>query len=401
MNKNPTRLFEGAIHNYFEKKRSKLLQDIQRIKWIDDIEAKAIELFSNYELELITLLDEYKKPNEYTRNVPNKWGGGTSDITVYEVQVCIPFEGDREVLLYAPPHGRLFMNNAPRLERNMICYSFQYYSEQELKDPNNFLRQSSQIKEGIELNVENLNKEIEHWNKTLLNFILENLQKKKGKNEIRDAFYSSIGIQKVSTTQKIFTRPIVKKQIPEPKTQAEVSYPKYLSLMEDIYSDIKEVIYNVGQALERKPALYQNRDEEALREIFLLFLEMRYERTTGVGEAFNKEGKTDILLKHATNGENLFIAECKFWHGKAECFKAVNQLFKYVTHRDDKTALIIFVQNKNFQNTIETIQQEISTHPDFSRARGRSFDTSLSYEFRHPESQVPIFVEVMFMHFPK
>lgn len=77
------------------------------------------------------------------------------------------------------------------------------------------------------------------------------------------------------------------------------------------------------------------------------------------------------------------IVECKFWHGTEEFLKAISQLFdRYLTLRDTKAALLIFVTNKDFTNVISTIKNEIKKHQYFFKEnteRGRSF---FSYVFR-------------------
>jgi hypothetical protein len=88
-----------------------------------------------------------------------------------------------------------------------------------------------------------------------------------------------------------------------------------------MYEDILTIIYNFGKSMERKPSTYSKKNEEDLRDQFLLLLETRYDSTTASGETFNKEGKTDIILKYAPDGSNLFVAECKFWHGSSEFLK--------------------------------------------------------------------------------
>jgi hypothetical protein len=160
-------------------------------------------------------------------------------------------------------------------------------------------------------------------------------------------------------------------------------------------------LYNVGKAIERKPSIYKDKYEEDLRDIFLLFLETRYEATTGVGEAFNKKGKTDILLKYAKDGTNLFVAECKFWKGQKKLLEAIDQLLGYLTHRDSKTALIFFVDQKEMSNVVNTIKTEISKHPNFSKHINDTYEHSINYEFNLPaDSNKKIQVEVILFHFP-
>ena len=62
-------------------------------------------------------------------------------------------------------------------------------------------------------------------------------------------------------------------------------------------------------------------------------------------EAFNKEGKTDLVIQHKDH--NIFIAECKIWDGEENFNKGITQLNGYLTWRDTKTSYIIFSRNKD------------------------------------------------------
>ncbi|WP_026191781.1 hypothetical protein [Methylosinus sp. LW4] len=73
------------------------------------------------------------------------------------------------------------------------------------------------------------------------------------------------------------------------------------------------------------------------------------------GETFNATGKTDILIR--SEGQNIFIAECKFWHGEKGFVDTVSQLLSYVTWRDTKTAVVIFNRNKNLSGVIQPVPE--------------------------------------------
>jgi len=94
--------------------------------------------------------------------------------------------------------------------------------------------------------------------------------------------------------------------------------------------------------MERHASIHKGKDEEALRDFLIMVLFPHFQSVTG--ETFNKSGKTDILIRH--EGHIVFVAECKFWSGIKELHKAIDQLLKYLTWRDSKTALICFVENK-------------------------------------------------------
>lgn len=85
----------------------------------------------------------------------------------------------------------------------------------------------------------------------------------------------------------------------------------------------------------------------------LLILEPNFEGSA-TGETFNKTGKTDILLRH--EGNQCVIAELKFWHGQKGFLDTITQLLGYLTRRDSKAAVAMFVKNKNFSSVLEIAQ---------------------------------------------
>ena len=118
----------------------------------------------------------------------------------------------------------------------------------------------------------------------------------------------------------------------------------------------------MSEVMERSPSVFNKLEEEHLRIHFLVQLNGQYEGEA-MGEVFNLEGKTDILIRH--KGNNLFIAECKFWHGRKEFFEAIDQLLGYISWRDTKTALILFNKNKDTSNVLKQIPHIIQQHPNF------------------------------------
>lgn len=93
----------------------------------------------------------------------------------------------------------------------------------------------------------------------------------------------------------------------------------------------------------------------------MLILEPNFEGSA-TGETFNKSGKTDILLRH--EGSNVFIAELKFWRGKKSYLDTISQLLGYLTWRDSKAAVVMFVKNKDFSTVLETAKETTPEHPN-------------------------------------
>ena len=103
------------------------------------------------------------------------------------------------------------------------------------------------------------------------------------------------------------------------------------------------------------------------------------------------------------DGNNIFVAECKFWNGSKALHDAINQLFdRYITWRDIQTALIVFVKNDSFTKILSEIQTAVKTHPYFEQECGISEDTSFSFKFHHStDIERLINLEVMVFHFPQ
>ena len=159
------------------------------------------------------------------------------------------------------------------------------------------------------------------------------------------------------------------------------------------------MIHDVGKEFERLPSVYAGKKEEHLRDHFLMMLEPNFEGSA-TGETFNKTGKTDILLRH--DSSNVFIAECKFWKGQKSFLATITQLLGYLTWRDSKAAVIMFVPNKEFTTVIETAKECIDQHPNYIRAVSEQDETWLNYEFHlDGDRNRVVKIAVMFYHTPK
>ena len=139
-----------------------------------------------------------------------------------------------------------------------------------------------------------------------------------------------------------------------------------------VLQQILQVIHDVGKQFERLPSTYANKEEEDLRDHFLLFLEAGFEGSA-TGETFNKKGKTDILLRY--NGQNVFIAECKFWRGEKGFLKTIDQLLEYLTWRDSKIAVMLFVPNKDFSSVVSQIEGIARNHSNYLRFVSKKDET--------------------------
>lgn len=130
-----------------------------------------------------------------------------------------------------------------------------------------------------------------------------------------------------------------------------------------------------------------------------MMLEPNFEGSA-TGETFNKKGKTDILLRY--QGSNIFIGECKFWRGKKSLLKTIDQLLGYLTWRDSKVAIIMFVPNKDFSTVLATMRESINEHSNFLRIVSDKETTWLNCEFHLNDDRNRIVkVAIMLYHTPR
>ncbi|PER97021.1 hypothetical protein [Bacillus cereus] len=188
--------------------------------------------------------------------------------------------------------------------------------------------------------------------------------------------------------EKIVTRPVV----------TEEGYKPEPILDMETYRAVLKIIHEMGKEFERKPSVYSDKEEEQLRDHLLMMLEPNFEGSA-TGETFNKAGKTDILLRH--EGNNVFIAECKFWKGKGTYLKTIDQLLSYLTWRDSKAAVIMFVRNKEFSKVLETVEKETFTHANYLGFVDKEDETWFNYRFHiKGDRNREVKLAVMLYHIP-
>lgn len=93
------------------------------------------------------------------------------------------------------------------------------------------------------------------------------------------------------------------------------------------YFKILDYVLQIGMNLEKFPRATTHLNEEGLRDYLLPFLNTVSKGHSAAGEAFNKRGRTDILIQD-TAGNNVFIAECKLWNGSAKLKEGLDQLLE-------------------------------------------------------------------------
>ncbi len=151
-----------------------------------------------------------------------------------------------------------------------------------------------------------------------------------------------------------------------------------------IYEEILDTLRNMAVAMERSPSTFVGLQEEQIRDFFLVTLNGSF-KGAATGETFNKQGKTDILIRK--EDRNLFIAECKVWRGPKVFADTIDQILRYTQWRDCKLAILVFNTNKDFTTVLEKIREVTRAHPNFCREAAYGDQTSFRCQVRHPDDE--------------
>ncbi len=309
----------------------------------------------------------------------------------------IPFEGDKD-LFNCRPSRFTFSPPRAKIDKGNIVFKFIQFRE----DVSEINKEYETLLNDILNYVEYVNSDIEKFNSNLHTVILNHYTKRKELILKRRQQHENliVPLKKKSNVASTFSipSPKVKKKISVKPIQTQKGYTPVPTLNHSEYMDILKIINDMGKEFERKPSVYKDKGEEDLRDHFLMLLEPHFEGSA-TGETFNKTGKTDILLRY--EGTNIFVGECKFWTGQKGFLKTIDQLLGYLTWRDSKTSVIMFVKNIDFTKVVQTAKESITSHPNFIKAENESDVSWFNYTFHiNGDKNNEIKLALMLYHTP-
>ena len=237
----------------------------------------------------------------------------------------------------------------------------------------------------IENNLALVSEELEQFNAALPNAVSQRLSARRTKMLRERDVAASIGfpLRRAQSPPATFVTPEVQRRsipaMPRPSTEPFRPEP---TLDMDEYEHILSVLSNMVGVMERSPGAFRNIDEESLRFHFLMQLNGLYEQQA-TGETFNYEGKTDIFVR--TAGKSIFVAECKFWSGPAGLIATLDQLLRYTSWRDNKTAILIFNRDRNTSTVLNSVPETVRDHAHYKADRVTDSETTFRYIFGHPD----------------
>lgn len=319
------------------------------------------------------------------------------DVIVYH----IPFTGDIRILRNrAASRFSLIGGAEVGVENESITIEIiNFYN-----DPEKIKQEFESSKRYIFSDYNYLKEDCEHFNNGLLNFATTNINQRKDELLKKNDLLSSLGVplkkkQGVAETFSVPTPELRKKIKIEPKVYEKGFHPEP-TLSIDNYNEIVKIIYDVGKNFERMPSVYCSKGEEDLRDHILLTLDPNFELGSASGETFNKKGKTDILLRY--DSSVVYVAECKFWKGEKQFLATIDQLLGYLTWRDSKASVILFVKNKDFSNVISTITVTTGSHSNYLRTLNAKGETWWNYIFHiNGDRNREINLSILAFHLPE
>ncbi len=310
----------------------------------------------------------------------------------------LPYSGS-QALLECTPSRRLLWTTKVFLDNQYLCFEVVSLEEntEEIKG------KSEKILNNLKTQLGYLIIEVNRFNENLPTVVKQFFQERKQRFLDKNKKLAALDVpikkrEDLPETYAIPTPEFRKSVNVEPQV-TEVGYKPEPTLPDSVYIDMLQTIHDVGKVFERLLSTYSDKDEEALRDHILLYLEPRYEGSA-TSETFNKTGKTDILIRHENS--NTFIAECKFWRGQKAYLDTITQLLGYLTWRDSKSAVIMFVRNKDLSSVIQIAEEVTSTHSNYLGFIDKKHDTWFDYRFHingDPNREVKL--GVLFFHIPE
>lgn len=330
-------------------------------------------LSENVDVLVASLLGKHM-PTEVTVD----WDGATrSPVTEVTTQVADQFERDR---IYTVPASRVVVSFPISGTAAMLDYQASTFSlggeygkisgdnvvveiVERTLDADMIRRQVGQVKQDIDKRVAWANGDLAKFRSTAEQSIRNSYSSRKQRILSDRAVEDALGIPVRTSTAPRQPVAAQRKHVTLQTRRAQSGFVPEPVLEEAIFRDVLGVVRSWATSLERTPGTAAKLDEEELRDLLLGTLNGYWSGAAG-GELFNGSGKTDILIREGDR--NVFIAECKIWHGPKGVADALDQLLSYLVWRDSKAALVMFIRTADPAATIEKLHAAVEAHPSWA-----------------------------------
>ncbi|MHA2347035.1 MAG: hypothetical protein ACXACP_09975 [Candidatus Hodarchaeales archaeon] len=215
---------------------------------------------------------------------------------------------------------------------------------------NRINREIQLIEEIIDQKNSDVNFNNDKYSRQLTQFLTQYQEKIKRNTALIDGIIKKIPY-KIRRKSNVKAEPLnitVRKSI-EP-IYPKIEQPSEPYLEAEKVDAIVEIIKNAGKGFEVTPHVFCLLYEEQLRDIILGFLNAIF-ILGATGESFVKQRHTDIHI--IVEKGSLLTAECKKWDGPRLYGKTIDQLFQYLTWRQNYGIIITFSTRTNFSKVIQ------------------------------------------------
>lgn len=317
------------------------------------------------------------------------------------IQFIIPVEGNPDLLSNCPASSiSLGGGGNFHIKGNTIVAEFINFNN----DPKKIKQDYDNEVKGVHRNYETLRNDIQNFNDSLASNISSFLSQRKQKLLAKNNLMSSLGVplKKKTNTSETFSipQPRFKEKLSIKPSVLEKGFKPEPTLDDNNYRHILKLINDVGKNFERMPSVYKGKEEEDLRDHILMTLDPNFELGSASGETFNKSGKTDIQLRF--DSSVIFIAECKFWSGEKGYLNTISQLLNYLTWRDTKASVVMFVRQKDFSSILEKVENKTKEHENYLGFVNKSDENWFNYRFHiNGDKNRELKLAIQLYHLPK
>lgn len=397
---------EGDLRSALEGHLKKAVDAVEReaeakIMNVDE-DAYVQHLVAEYEVQNVEVYRDKFHATHAEELIPAEWyprftwnveNGKSYPRPVYTFR--LPFTGDVTLLKLRP--SRFFMNTIDLFpDEDCLCFK-----KIDFNDMDRVRRDAESEVNFICQYVDMIRHDVEGFNMGLPNRIRDAVRDRRARIQKRHEQVAALGIPIVRKEDAAETYSVpapVKRKSPLPPTPPPQGGALAPALAEAVYIQVLDDLKRAGRQMERTPATYRGRDEEGIRDQFLLVLQTTYD-AAATGESYNKTGKTDIILRHGAS--NVFVAECKFWRGEVGLLDTITQLLKYLTWQDQKASVLLFVDNKNLTAVLEQIEAVVRKHPQYVSVQQRGTEADFRAVFHHEgDKGLRVQIAILAFHFP-
>ena len=395
-----------SLHDWLNARTQSIVNEIRNLdsKYVLSVDETAYLAYisEKYLIEPPSLHTEkqYLKTREVSvkNNYPSPWNEGTWYTDKIAYTLHIPFTGDSACLQYKPSTftlsgWSLFSVGSGYIYGDIFGKSSVEETKSEIARA---AGAASDMFEYAQSDIQLFNDEVASTASSA--FAARKERALKERKEIEDLGIPIVQDNKEALTYTVPT--VAKKRSFAMKPPVAKSTSPTPRLEDQAYREILSSLKAFGQSLEESPDSYTSMGEEDLRNLFLAHLKDSFSSLSATGETFNNHGKTDIMVK--SGNMILFIAECKIWKGASQIQSSIDQLLGYLTWRQSKAALILFVRSKNIDNVLVEIPKQVKAHSYYVRENSIQSKGQLQY-ILHLESgkDNEIDLSVLVFHLPK